>query len=274
MFNQIKDSLISAIITAIITLISTVIISFLNGNQGELVFSSTLNNGRYINTFMFKNMQRSEYLKEINLLIDSDINIFDNIIYINGVKQQISDNKIVLDNIKPEKTISFVFYTDEIVDDNKMFLVKNKQKIELQNFNKRKNLNGYVLLIVAIYCLINFVLSAKSEIKIKKIRDEIKQNLKNTTNKLDITEEKIYKLNRNIDIHKTIFLKEMDEMERELNFYQKLLLKNTDKSITKEELEKMISKELKTFSKKKFKRLSYEDVYSVVKTLMEEKNYD
>lgn len=64
----------------------------------------------------------------------------------------------------------------------------------------------------------------------------------------------------------------MNDMEKELKFYQQIILKHTNNSIKKEKLEEIISKELKTFTKKKFKHLNHEDVYKIVKELSSETN--
>ena len=64
-----------------------------------------------------------------------------------------------------------------------------------------------------------------------------------------------------------MYIKEMNNMEKELKFYQQILLKLTNNSITKAELDKTLSKELKTFTKKKTKYLDYGELYEIIKLL-------
>ena len=71
------------------------------------------------------------------------------------------------------------------------------------------------------------------------------------------------------NVNRTIFVKEMNDMEKELKFYQQIILKCVNKEITRDELETLISKNLKTFKKKKLKHLSYDDLYQMVCGLAE-----
>ena len=62
----------------------------------------------------------------------------------------------------------------------------------------------------------------------------------------------------------------MTDKERELKFYQQLLLNQTGNSMTREELEEFISKNLKTFNRKKIKYMDYEDLLKIVDNIIEE----
>ena len=59
-------------------------------------------------------------------------------------------------------------------------------------------------------------------------------------------------------------------MEELVNVYQKIIYKICDKTITKEDLEKLISKELKTYNPKRVKQLGYKDICELVYELTEE----
>ena len=103
----------------------------------------------------------------------------------------------------------------------------------------------------------------------ERYENKIKENdeLKEMIEKI---EYKYEKLKKKMSARKTVFVKEFADVEKEKSFYQKLLLKKYDNQLSKEELEKMITKELKIFSEKKYKHLTYYDVYEIVEKALEE----
>lgn len=267
MFKEIKGSLIAAIISFILTIILTFLMNFILGNQGEIVYSSILKDGQYINTIMVKNMQNHEYLNNINFVMDSEIDILNNIVFINGKENKIDNNTIILNDVNPSESLIITFKTTEIINNKNLFLVKNNQRIEIENFNEKENNNIYFILLVGFYCLINFILSIKNDLKAKKRNDETNKKLDEAQKQSEICEEKIDKLIKEEKVNKSVYLKEMNDMEKEIEFYQQIILKCANKEISKVELEKIISKELKTFTRKKMKYLSYSDIYKIVNEL-------
>ena len=269
MLKEIKGSLIAAIISFVLTIILTFFMNFILGSQGEIIYSSILKDEQYINIIMVKNMQKNEYLKNVNFVIDSETDVLNNIVFINGKENKIDNNIIELNDINPNKTLIITFETTELVSNKNLFLVKNDQRIEIENFNEKKNNNIYFILLIGFYCLVNFLLSIKNDLKAKKRDDETNKQLEEAQKKSEICDEKIDKLIKEERVNQTVYLKEMNDMEKEVKFYQQIILKCVNKEISRVELEKIISKELKTFTRKKMKHLSYNDVYKIVNELSE-----
>lgn len=98
---------------------------------------------------------------------------------------------------------------------------------------------------------------------------EVNEQVEETKKKSEACEEKMNRLLKEEKVNKTVYLKEMNDMEKEVKFYQQIILKCVNKGLSKSELESLISKELKTFTRKKMKHLSYNDIYKIVNELSE-----
>ena len=70
MTKEIKSAFFSAALSIILSALATFVITFVLGNQGEILYSSILVKEKYINNITIKNMQSNEYLKSFNLLLD------------------------------------------------------------------------------------------------------------------------------------------------------------------------------------------------------------
>ena len=269
MSKEIKGALLSAIISIILPAILTLIMTFIWGNQGEIIYSSILVKDKYVNNITVKNMQKNEYLNSFNLLINEEIKIKDNTIFINGENYTIEKNNIELKKIKPTEVINISFETNNVINDKSLFLIKSKQRIGIENFNKKENLNIYWFILLGFYCLVNFVIYLIINMKSKKRYDDYNKKLEKVEKKSELCENKMKDIMKKENINRTIFVKEMNDMENELKFYQQIILKCVNKEMTKKELETLISKNLKTFNKKKIKHLSYSDLYQIVYGLAE-----
>lgn len=269
MYKEIKGAFFSAILSIILSALFTLALNFMLGNQGEILYSSILVKGKYINNITIKNMQKNEYLNDFNLLIDEEIEIENNTILINGENYIIENNNIKLNKIKPKEVINIYFETDDIINDKSLSLVKSHQRIGIENFNKKENLNIYWFILLACYGLVNFVAYLINNIKANKRYEDYNKTLKQVEKQNDFCEKKVKELLKKESINKTIYVKEMNDMEKELKFYQQIILKSTNEKMTKSELETLISKNLKTFKKNKIKHLSYNDLYQIAYGLVD-----
>lgn len=269
MSKEIKGALLSAVISIILPAIITLIMTFIWGNQGEIIYSSILVKDKYVNNITVKNMQKNEYLNNFNLLINEEIEIKDNTIFINGENYTIEKNTIELKKIKPTEVINISFETNNVINDKSLFVIKSQKRIGIENFNKKENLNVYWFILLACYGFINFIAYLINNIKANKRYDNYNKTLEHVEKQNDICEKRIKELLRKENINKTIYVKEMNDMEKELKFYQQIILKSINEKMTKSELDALISKNLKTFNKNKIKHLSYNDLYKIVYGLVE-----
>lgn len=263
MWKEIRSSFFGALITAVITMCITLGVNYFSSpNAKVLIAYSSIEDGNYINSILVKNINKDEYLNEFDIIVDSKINIYD--VTVNNNKFSFENNTIRINSINPNDVVVLTLKTSKEIKKDYLTIAKNNQKFEIDYFNNYKNLSFYTIILVFVYAILNFLFSLRHDIsnaKIKKENDEKNKEIKAT---LDKNEEIIQKIEKKADAFKSLYIKEMDGMERELQFYQKLLTKACNEKITKDELEKLISKELKTFSKKKFKHLNYGDVYRII----------
>lgn len=269
MTKEIKSAFFSAALSIILSALATFVITFVLGNQGEILYSSILVKEKYINNITIKNMQSNEYLKSFNLLLDEKIKVKDNTIYINGEHYLVENNNIELDKLKPKEVINISFETNEAINDKNLLIAKSQQRIGIESFNQKENLNIYWFILLICYGFVNFIAYLVNNIKENKRYDTYHKTLEEVKKKSDFCEKRAEELLKKENINKTIYIKEMSDMEKELKFYQQIILKSTNEKMTKSELETLISKSLKTFNKTKIKHLSYNDLYKIVYGLVE-----
>lgn len=269
MTKEIKSAFFSAALSIILSALATFVITFVLGNQGEILYSSILVKEKYINNITIKNMQSNEYLKSFNLLLDEKIKVKDNTIYINGEHYLVENNNIELDKLKPKEVINISFETNEAINDKNLLIAKSQQRIGIESFNQKENLNIYWFILLICYGFVNFIAYLVNNIKENKRYDTYHKTLEEVKKKSDFCEKRAEELLKKENINKTIYIKEMNDMEKELKFYQQIILKSTNEKMTKSELETLISKSLKTFNKTKIKHLSYNDLYKIVYGLVE-----
>lgn len=269
MHKEIKGALLSTIISILLPAIFTLVMTFVLGNQGEIIYSSILIEDKYINNITIKNMQKNEYLNNLSILINEEVDVKDNIVFVNGKNNKIEKNSIELKKIKPKEVVNISFETDKKIDAENLFLIKSKQKIGVENFNKKENLNIYLFILLGFYCVVNFIIYLIGNIKENKRYENYNKKLEKAEKSSESCEKEIKELIKKENVNRTIFVKEMNDMEKELKFYQQIILKCVNKEMTKSELENLISKNLKTFNKKKIKHLSYNDLYQMVCGLAE-----
>ena len=197
------------------------------------------------------------------------IKVKDNTIYINGEHYLVENNNIELDKLKPKEVINISFETNEAINDKNLLIAKSQQRIGIESFNQKENLNIYWFILLICYGFVNFIAYLVNNIKENKRYDTYHKTLEEVKKKSDFCEKRAEELLKKENINKTIYIKEMNDMEKELKFYQQIILKSTNEKMTKSELETLISKSLKTFNKTKIKHLSYNDLYKIVYGLVE-----
>lgn len=267
-----KKEILSAFISAIATMILTIVSQFLGiyfwGDQATIeLVSSEYSKDEFTSVLAIKNMMKDEYLEEISIEIDKDIRV--NTVIKDGKKID-NLNVLKIDKISPSKLSTILIQSDKKISKEKISIIKNHQRISIEYFNNIKNFKSVYLVLVLIYFIINMFIYTITSIKTKKTRDNINELYDKATKKSDDIEKKLIKIEKAEIYRKKIYLKEMTDREKELKFYQQLLLKQTGNSMTKEELEEFISKNLKTFNKKKIKYIDYEDILKIVGNIIEE----
>ena len=249
MGKEIVKTLVTTLVTAIITLFASFIIGYFNNPSVKVTYGySKINDDSYVNTIMIKNIKKDAYIKNFNAILDSSIKVQE--VLLNNESIKIDDNTINIDSIKPNDTITLSIITNKKTSEDDYNFVNNDKKVQKEYFNKYTNVPLYTLLIIFIYAIINFLISLRNDydnVKIKEQYDLIISDLRNDANN---TEERVNKLFKESNAHKTLYIKEMSDMERELDFYKSVIIKICGKELKKEELESIVSKNIKTFSKR------------------------
>ena len=91
-----------------------------------------------------------------------------------------------------------------------------------------------------------------------------------TLEKLAKIEKDLETNNRKLAIRHTIYVKELNQLEKENQFLKEMLLKKFDEKISEERLEELLIKEMKRLSKKNIRYLTYEDVYNLIEATIKE----
>lgn len=267
-----KKEIMSAFTSAIVTMILTIVFQYLGivfwGDQATIeLISSNYSNNEFANVLAVKNMMKDEYLKELFIEIDKDINV--NSVIKDG--KEIDDlNVLEIKKISPSKISMIIINSDKKITNKDISIVKNHQRVSIEYFNNNKNFKVIYLILIFIYFVINMFIYIITSIKTKKSHDNINEMYDIAIKKSDNIEKQFIKIEKEKIYHKKLYLKEMTDKERELKFYQQLLLNQTGNSMTREELEEFISKNLKTFNRKKIKYMDYEDLLKIVDNIIEE----
>ena len=183
MTKEIKSAFFSAALSIILSALATFVITFVLGNQGEILYSSILVKEKYINNITIKNMQSNEYLKSFNLLLDEKIKVKDNTIYINGEHYLVENNNIELDKLKPKEVINISFETNEAINDKNLLIAKSQQRIGIESFNQKENLNIYWFILLICYGFVNFIAYLVNNIKENKRYDTYHKTLEEVKKK-------------------------------------------------------------------------------------------
>lgn len=255
------------------TVIFSILYSFFFGNLAHIEYTTNyIEEDSYQTIFLIKNLQKTEQLKDINIVFNKECDL--NTLFIDGKENKIIDNTLTIKNINPNSVKTIIIYSKQKIKKEDINFIKNNQKIQISYFNNLKNTNWQILIMAAFYAIINVICTYfliknqnKKAAETIKSNDEIRKVLEKTEVKLNENEKHLYNTIKKMDLHKALHIKEMAQMEKELAFYQKLLLKKYNDKLSKDELEKIISKELGTFNKKKFKHLSYNDLYKIIESI-------
>ena len=271
MNKEIKIALISAILALIIQLVATTLYSFWLGNDGELIFSSSKIQNGYLNTIILKNMQSNAYLKNIDIIVDYNIEVIKNDNLMKNVK--IEDNKIIIDEVNPKETVNLTFITTKKLEENNIKII-NSAKIGVEYFNDKQNISKRIFILSFIYFIINFLISCFFNNANKKEKEKLKNKISMTENRITILEDSEQKFHneiitntKNLELVKQFYLNEIKDMEKEVCFYRRLVLKKLSKQINKKEVEKIILEIIKSFSKKNHREFNYSNIDELIKLL-------
>ena len=261
MSKLLKETITNAIIGCIVTVIIQFLLEYAFGSDAKIVFiSNKLTNGEYQTILSLKNINKYEYLKDVEIKISDEIKI--NKVIING--NEIESTEIIFRQTEPSEIATAIITSNQKLRKEDVKIVKNNQSIELESLNEYTNYKiAYLIIIVicvSISAIIQYFASKKFQQEIEKNKDDL-QKIGEYAKILEQQEKTLEKINTS---QRAIHIKEIGDMEKELEFYKNLVYKTSDKKITKEELEKIVEKELKLFKNKKFKRLDYASTFKLI----------
>ena len=259
MQKEIKFIFFNTILTVIITWLVQLCFTFIFSNHAKMeIITTRLSDGSYQSIIAIKNLKQNEYLKNIEIQVNDSINII-------SIRrnENVYDKKIYVDKINPKSVEIIYLISDKKIRKSDLTIIKNNQRIEIDSFNDYTDYKIRYFILIIIYALVNAFILYFIQKKIKKENDEILTKIELQKIRQTEVEERSKEIEKKLNIQKTIYLKEMNDLKKENEFYKQLLLMKCD-NIQKEELEKIIGKQLKTFNKKNFKNLTYEDIYKIV----------
>ena len=260
-----KKEIILAIISSIITVFITIIFQYIGiliwGEHAKIeLISSEFNNSEYVNVLAIKNIKDEEYLKNVSIEIDNNIKI--NSVKTNNINH--IDNKFVVNSLSPNKVSMIVFTSSEKITNKNVSIIKNKQKISMEYFNDATNYRPMYLILIIFFFVVDFIVNLIINNMNRKEQKNIMNMYNEAKNKTEKIEKHIEKFEKKDISRNKLFLKEISDKEKEIKFYQQLLLKNTGNNMSKEELEEFIIKNLKSFNKRKIKYIDYNDILQII----------
>lgn len=252
---------------------------FFFGDDGKIeLINNKMNDGTYQTVIALKNMSSDEYLKNIEVKLNDDIKIIS--VDIDG--ERLEDySKIYFEDVTPTFTSVVRIISEENITEDDLIVIKNNANISIEEFNKTTNYKILYLMIIISYAIISFVIELwfnlknyknykKTKNEITKEYDSIREENAKTMLQLSKIEKELENNKRKLSIEHTIYIKEMNQLEKENSFLKNMLLKKFEKKITKEQLEDMLIKNMKRFSREKIKHLTYDDVYNIIEAKIKE----
>ena len=274
------------IIEAVITIIVTLATLYLTNGEGTIYYSTNiLSNGKCQTGIIIKNNRKNMALEGVEIILDKRIKI-DNI-YIDEEKNNNVENIIKIDKMNPKEIKNITIISNNPIDKTNLIVNKNHQQIGIEYINESSTIIKTIIFLIIqiiIYALINIGLLKHLNKQDSKRIEKEKEKYDKAIDRCKELEEKVEEVNgrftkkiketeRRYETKTIIYINELADMEKEIAFYQKLLLNNC-KEITKEELEKKISSELKTFHSKKIKNLSYNELCKLIENMNLSKEND
>lgn len=250
MREDIKSILLNAALTLVVSALLQGLTVYIFHNDGIIELSSSkIEDGKYENVISIKNMSNSKYMKQFELLINDDI--------------KTEENKIIVEKIEPSKIKNIVFYSNKIVLKKDITIVNNNMRIEIDSLNEYTDYKIRYLVLILIYIGINSIIIICSYSKYNKEKELNKKEMDSVEKEHAELLEKVEKLEEKTDVLKIAHSMECSDLEKENEFYKSICLKLVGNSFSKEELEKLVRKELKTFSKKNIEHMNYNDIISI-----------
>ena len=279
MKTEIKNGIIGAVLTFLVTAILQYSFLFFFGDDGKIqLISNKLNDNSYQTIIALKNMSSDEYLKNIEIKLKNDIQIIS--LDIDG-KLMEDFSVINFEDIIPTATSVIRIISEEDITEDDLIVIKNGANISVEEFNKVTNYKILYLIIIISYTIISFIIelwfNSKNYKNYKKTKDEITEEYNSMRKENELTLSQIRKIEkqlesskRKLSIEHTIYIKELNQLEKENVFLKNMLLKKYDKKLNKEQLEEMLIKEMKKFSRKNVRYLTYDDVYNIIESKLKE----
>lgn len=275
----IKHSLVGAILTFVVTAILQYFILFIGGDDGKIMLvNNELNDDTYQTIVALKNMSSDEYLRNVEIKVNDDIEILS--VNLDGREIEIN-SKIIFDDINPDSISAVQIISEQYIDKDDLIIIKNESAISIEEFNKTENYKLRYLIIVFLYAIVNFVIGiwfevksfkeyAKTKSEITKEYDEMREENNKTLMRISEIEKDLEVSNRKLAIKHTIYIKELNQLEKENQFLKDMLLKKFDGILSEDKLEELLIKEMKRLSKKNIHYLTYDDVYNLIEATIKE----
>lgn len=276
---ELKNAIIGAILTFLVTAILQYSFLFFFGDDGKIeLICNKLNDNSYQTIIALKNMSSDEYLKNIEIKLKDDIEIIS--LDIDG-KSTENFSVINFEDVVPTVTSVITIISEEDITEEDLIIIKNGANVSVEEFNKATNYKIFYLIIIISYTITSFIIelwfNSKNYKNYKKTKDEITEEYNSIRKENEVTLSQISKIEkelesskRKLSIEHTIYVKEMNQLEKENIFLKNMLLKKYDKKISKEQLETMLIKEMKRFSRKNIRHLTYDDVYNIIESKIKE----
>lgn len=280
MIKEIKNGIVTAIMTFFITIVLQYLVVYFFADDGKMQLTcNKINDNNYQTIIAIKNMSSDEYLKNVEIKFKDNIEI---IAVEQDGKLTGNNENIVLKKLTPKAVSIIKINSKQSITDNDIIIIKNGSNITLSIFNDESNYKLIYLILVVTYAIINFAIGLYFDYKNYEHYNNAKKSTEAENEKLNIKcndaikrmnkiEDKLEKTEKESLIEHTIYLKELNQLEKENNFLKDILLKNIDNKITKEELEKLLIENMKRISKDKISYLTYDDVYNMLEAKYEKR---
>ena len=237
----VKETTVNVLITALFAFFGSIISYYVFIPDGRLSYSNSISdNNKYTTSFLIRNLNKNEKIKNIEIKFHDDVDIEH--IYMNGV--EVKDNNIKF-NIYPNGTISLYIVSNTKIDNNSYDFVKNGYKIEEDNIS---NIDVfYIVKLIIIYSLVNFILLMFVKYLIQKRIDKSDRDLNKALertheleSRYDEIDDRLENMVRKSQLYETIQVREFEILQKQNIAYENIILKMAGSKLTKKELKEMV----------------------------------
>ncbi|MBQ6860604.1 MAG: hypothetical protein IJO08_03050 [Clostridia bacterium] len=253
---NVKGIILEIIVTAVITLITQGFLMLFNLDSGKIEILQVHNSsGEYNVLIAIKNLKENEYLKGIEVEIEKNIKI-NNLDYRIG-NIECSENLFKINQVSPNDIEYISFCVEEELTSKNIKIIKNKNRIRIENLNDESAIDGSVIIVILMYTLIFGIISFISTYYSDKkaiSRFKIVEDSKKVLNeKIEIVEERLKNVLNQTEKNEEILLyayAEIKDLTKENDYYRMLFkdILGENTKLNYKVLEKKITNTLKTYT--------------------------